>query len=250
MSPLHRRRRCVTKPCDLVCIFEVFFNRGDSGRTRPQRGSHVVNPTADTTLALSCVFFFFPPGEMFPCPPYRLLCLLLSPVTSDLCPVSAGRQPVVRPGQRRVQPSQSAAGRGQRPPPRPESPLQGRTAEGVERAGPPSPGHLLPAEGPAHINPQTGCQPRSRSASSGRVHRPPYFSVSIRSRGIQPLSTLSFPSVNVVCVRGGGGRRSISPTPLELAQPPTCPSVDGRLIVVYMFFKKKKKDPPNQTTRC
>lgn len=66
--------------------------------------------------------------------------------------MSAGRQPALRPGQRRVEPSQSAPGGVRCPPARPQPPLQGRTAEGVERAGPSSSGHLSPAEGPTHIN--------------------------------------------------------------------------------------------------
>lgn len=70
----------------------------------------------------------------------------------ELRSVIPGRQPALRPGQRRVEPSQSAPGRVRRPPARPQSPLQGRTAEGVERAGPSSSGHLSPAEGPTHIN--------------------------------------------------------------------------------------------------
>lgn len=68
-------------------------------------------------------------------------------------PVLAGRHPARWPGQRRVEPSQSAPGRVRCPPARPQPPLQGRSAEGVERAGPSSPGHLSSAERPTHIKP-------------------------------------------------------------------------------------------------
>lgn len=67
--------------------------------------------------------------------------------------VSAGWRPAIGRGQRRVQPSESAAGRVRRPPAGPQPPLQGRPAEGVEWPGPSPSGHHGAAEGPNHIKP-------------------------------------------------------------------------------------------------
>lgn len=73
-------------------------------------------------------------------------------LTCELCPAMAGWQLVCRPGQWRVEPSKSAPGGVWCPPSRPQSPVQGRTAQGVERPGAPCSEHLRPAEGPTHIN--------------------------------------------------------------------------------------------------
>lgn len=70
----------------------------------------------------------------------------------DLCPVLTGRRPAVRPGQRRVEPSQPASGWVRRPSALHQPPLQGWTAEGVERPRPSPSGHLVSAEGPTLIN--------------------------------------------------------------------------------------------------
>lgn len=74
-------------------------------------------------------------------------CLTFDPL------VSAGWCPAIGHGQRRVQPSESAAGRVRRPPASPQSPFQGRPAERVERPGPSPSGHHSAAEGPNHIKP-------------------------------------------------------------------------------------------------
>lgn len=66
--------------------------------------------------------------------------------------MSTGRQPVLRRGQWRVEPPQPASGRVWRPPALHQPPLQGRAAEGMERAGPSPSEHLIAAEGPALIN--------------------------------------------------------------------------------------------------
>lgn len=66
-------------------------------------------------------------------------------------PMSAGRRPGLWPGQRRVKPSQPAPGGVWRTPARPQPPLQGRAAEGVEWTGSSCSGHLSSAEGPTHI---------------------------------------------------------------------------------------------------
>lgn len=73
-------------------------------------------------------------------------------LSCELCPVLTGRRSAVWPGQRRVEPSQPASGWVRRPSAFHQPPLQGWTAEGVERPRPSPSGHLVSAEGPALIN--------------------------------------------------------------------------------------------------
>ena len=106
---------------------------------------------------------------MYPSP----ACLIRSAWCSDpwhLPLVFAGHRSALWHGHRRVEPSQSTPGRVRCPPARSQPPLQGRAAEGVERAGPSSPRHLSSAEGPTHINPPTET---SRFGHEGILNRGP-----------------------------------------------------------------------------
>lgn len=127
-------KKVILKPS--LCDLDVFQSRNESDRNR----------------STSPFLKLFYPGEMYPSP----ACLIRSAWCSDpwhLPLVFAGHRSALWHGHRRVEPSQSTPGRVRCPPARSQPPLQGRAAEGVERAGPSSPRHLSSAEGPTHINP-------------------------------------------------------------------------------------------------